>query len=170
MKLATIVFICFLSLCFRHDADSAGGKVLQLPDATLLVGYGPTNLQMTRSGHVLKLQPTANEPESWGHHISPSLSRDGKLIASAKLNGASREAIATFALTEKKWVEYREVHNLWSVSISADGSKLAFISEESGGFPVLQVLDTKTGQTRVIVSTPVSVYAAPTCWILQPRN
>lgn len=160
MKLGTIILICCLSLWFGHKVESKDDNVLHLPDATLLVGYGPTNLQITSSGRAFKLQPNANEPESWGHHILASLSRNGKLIGSARLKEGGRETIATFSLAEKKWVEYREVYYVWSVSISADGSKLAFVSEEKGGSPLLQVLDTKTGQTNVIVSTPVSVYAA----------
>jgi len=150
--------LCLL-LCLT-DIEAKRDELARLPGSVLLVGYGPTNLQLTTSTETLKLQPAGGEPSDWGHHVLPSLSQNGKVVASGRLKAAGREAIVTYAIAEKKWTEYAEVYNLWSVSISSDGTKLAFVSEEKGKSALLQVLDTKTG-TSVVVTDPVSVHAAP---------
>lgn len=152
--------LCFL-LCLNADIEAKRDGLTRLRGAVLLLGYGPTNLQITTPTQTLRLQPTDNDPASWGHHVLPSLSQDGRVVASARLKPEGRETIATYVVSEKKWTEYAEVYNLWSVSISADGTKLAFVSEEKGKGPLLQVLDTRTGLTSLILPTPVSVYAVP---------
>jgi dipeptidyl aminopeptidase/acylaminoacyl peptidase len=160
MGLIVLCSLCLL-LCLNSDIEAKRDGLLRLPGAVLLLGYGPTNLQITTATQTLRLQPTGSEPATWGHHVLPSLSQDGKVVASARLKSAGREAIATYVILEDKWTEYAEVYNLWSVSISADGTKLAFVSEEKGKGSFLQVLDTRTGLTSLVVPTPVSVYAAP---------
>jgi Tol biopolymer transport system component len=152
--------LCLL-LCLTSDIEAKRDGLPRLPGAVLLLGYGPTNLQITTATQTLRLQPTGNDPASWGHHILPSLSQDGRVVASARLKTEGRETIATYVISEKKWTEYADVYNLWSVSISADGSRLAFVSDEKGKGSLLQVLDTRTGLTSLVVPTPVSVYAVP---------
>lgn len=83
------------------------------------------------------------------------------MVASARLKSAGRETIATYSFAERKWAEYATVDELWSVSVSADSSKLAFVREEQGSSPALYFIDTKTGQRSPLVSNPVSGYAAP---------
>jgi dipeptidyl aminopeptidase/acylaminoacyl peptidase len=150
-----------LGLCLGTSIGAKENELLRLPGAILLLGYGPTDLQITTPTGTIKLQPTGNEPASWEHHTHPSLSRDGKLVATARLKAPGREVIATYLIPEKKWIEYSEVYNLWSVSISADGSKVAFVGQEKGELPLLKVLDTRTRISVVAVPSPVSVYAAP---------
>ncbi|MEK6302978.1 MAG: hypothetical protein AABO41_19885 [Acidobacteriota bacterium] len=159
MSLMVSCFLCLL-LC-PSDIEAKKGKLVRFPDAVLLVGYGPTNLHLTTPTETLRLQPTGSEPSDWGHHVLPSLSLDGKMVASARLTSADREVIATYLISEKKWTEYTQVSELWSVSISPNGTKLAFVSEEKGRV-LLRVLDTTTGLTSLVVPTPVSVYAVPT--------
>ena len=150
-----------LILCLNIVEAKRDG-LARLPGAMLLLGYGPTDLQMTMSTQSVRLQPTGNDPTSWGHHVLPSLSRDGNTVASARLKQDGRETIATYVISEKKWTEYVDVDNLWSVSISDDGTKLAFVSDEKGKGALLHIYDTKTGLSSLVVQTPVSVYALPT--------
>lgn len=160
MGLFVLCSLCLL-LCLNADTEAKRDGLPRLPGAVLLLGYGPTNLQITTPTQTLRLQPTGDDPASWGHHVLPGLSQDGKVVASARLKAAGRETIATYAVSEKKWTEHAEVNNLWGVSISADGTKLAFVSDEKGNGSLLKVLDTRTGVTILVVPTPVSIYAVP---------
>jgi len=150
------VFVCALV--------TAGGEkdhLLRMPTGVLLVGYGPTNLTLTTPVNAIHVQPAEAEPSSWDHMILPSLSRDGRMVATAHLHGPGRETIATYSVAERAWKEYASVFRLWSVSLSPDGGTLAFVSAENGARPLLNVLETATGRVRNLLPTPVSEGGVP---------
>jgi len=128
-------------------------RLARLPGATLLVGYPPTILAVTTPSENLILQPEPHPPGVADESVVfPSISRDGKTVAGARLKGGypRRVGIATYSMIERKWTEYAEGEYQDAVAISPDGSRLAFIGEleetSSGFIRRVHFIDTKTGQ------------------------
>jgi len=90
-----------------------------------------------------------------------TLSLDGQVIGSARLRGLGRERIATYSVKDHEWNEYAEVLNLWSVSVSADGDKIAYVAQERQDSAALFVLDRKSGKVQKLATSAVSVYSTP---------
>jgi len=143
-----IILLCGLVTAWSSHSYAQRPQVLGVPGATIVTGYGPTNLWCEKSGHVVRVQPVASEPSSWAHHVNVTLSLDGQVIGSARLRGLGRERIATYSVKDHEWNEYAEVFNLWSVSVSADGDKIAYVAQERQDSPALFVLDRKSGKVQ----------------------
>lgn len=141
-------------------------RLLHVPGSVLLLGYAEDDtLFVTRDGEELTLQPPG--PNRAGHHTYPSLSRDGTLVATSYVKSPYphyREGIATYSLVDNQWKEYSggDYHLVWAVSLSPDGTTLAFKAERNWEQPrQLLQLDLKTGDTTVLIepfwtSPPVS--------------
>ncbi len=127
--------------------------------SVLLLGYPEDDtLFVTRDGEELTLQPPG--PGRSGHHTYPSLSRDGTLVATSYVKSPHpryREGIATYSLVDRQWKTYDggDFVRVWAVTISPDGSTLAFKAERERERmeprPLLLLLDLKTGDMRVLI-------------------
>jgi Tol biopolymer transport system component len=133
----------------------------------LLLGYPDDDLlYITRDGQELTLQPPG--PNRSGHHTYPSLSRDGTSIATSYVKNPYphyREGIAIYSLVDKHWTEYSggDFHYVWAVSLSPDGSTLAFKAERHWSQPWrLLLLDLRTGVTTILMEPYLA--SAPVSW------
>ena len=151
-------FLLVLSLLlWLRMAEASGDGLLRMRGATLLLGPADTAfLAVTTPTETLTVLPLADQPQTRGYPIPafPSISRDGKLVACIRLKSANpqRAAAAIYSIPEKKWTEYAEAEYIGVVSISPDGSKLAFTSAEHQVPIRLNVVDLATGQQRLLPS------------------
>jgi Tol biopolymer transport system component len=127
---------------------------VRLPGATLLVGYPPDILMITTGDRTLKLQ---TEGGDW--YVTPSMSADGSLIASAHVTDNASPvprvrpllAVGVYSTIDKRWKDYANLEiQGGSVAISPDGSRLACFTPSTDEVPShLQFLDVKTGAVRI---------------------
>lgn len=97
-----LLFFClWLLFTLESDVEGRGDRLLNLPGALLLFGYGPTNLQVATPTDAWKLQPTGNEPASWGHHIFATLSQNGSVVASARLKSVGEKPLQRIPLQKE---------------------------------------------------------------------
>jgi Tol biopolymer transport system component len=145
---------------------SGGAKtndLLRLPGATLLHGTPPISLTLTTGEATLQLQ-TGGGP-LW--YVTPSMSTDGHLIASAHVAaGVSpasrlrpRLVVTVYSTTNQQWTDYADLAVFdGAVSISPDGTKLACITRRIAGAPgKLSILDLRTGAVTTASEGPASV-------------
>lgn len=145
-----------------------------LPNSSLLIGLPPFFLVLTNSHEVVRLQPEYGQPPTQdATSLYPSISRDGKMIAYArvKANQSGRVlAIATYSVTSDKHTEYAAGEYSGSIAISPDASRLAYPGArpfrqggQEGGDNHLHIIDLGTGQQIVgpeINSSPWPVFAS----------
>ncbi len=134
-------------LCNLGSSKAKHDYIPHIPGAALLIGWGPPNFMAVSMPHqTLPLLPEPNQPYIGGPLMYPSITRDGRIVASARLKSARprRVAIATYSVAEKRWTEYAEGDYAGSVAISPDGSKLAFAGEASSHPAPLNMIDLKT--------------------------
>jgi Tol biopolymer transport system component len=134
--------------------DAYGNDLPIMAGASLLVGNPPFFLMVTNAHENLMLQRESNQPETRdGTSVYPSISRDGKTIAYARVKAGSPErilAISTYDATAGKRTDYSEGEYSGSVAISPDASRLAFSAaqqrEGGPGDNHMHIIDLKTGQ------------------------
>ena len=86
----------------------------RMPGAILLVGYPPSNLLVTVNNKTRKLQEDAQGDAL----ISPSMSADGSVVASAhRISGdpftrAPRLMVSTYSMADDKWTDHKELVHL----------------------------------------------------------
>jgi hypothetical protein len=124
---------------------------LRLPGAAVLFVGGSETVRVVTAASVADLPSAA-------HYAS--LSRDGKTVATAIVKysprntsevSLAREAVGTYSLPSQRWIEYAEMHSVFSVSISPDGSALAIVGEPKYLEPlVLCVLNTVTRRCSAV--------------------
>jgi Tol biopolymer transport system component len=133
-KLAlTIALLAAIALAWLPiSAKSMFDNLPRLPRATLLLGWPPLMLVATTGGNTLQLQD-----EGGGNWIRPSISANGRVIASARRvpgiphadSSSSAMIVSTYSTADKKWTEYEDLLiDGGSVAISPDGSRLALIT------------------------------------------
>ena len=157
MRLWMILLCACLSGALVHGPmRSRTERLLHLPGSVLLSGYpGDDTLFVTRDGKELRLQVPGSKRA--GHHTYPSLSRDGTLVATSYVKSPHplyREGIATYSLVDRRWKQYNggDYTYVWAITISPDGSTLAFKAERDRTHrPQLLLLDLKTGDTTVLI-------------------
>ncbi len=127
----------------------------RMPGATLLTGYPPYSLAVT-TGEVTSTLQT--EGGDW--YVTPSMSADGHLIASARIADSASAVprvrpmltVGVYSMVEKQWRDYRNLEiQGGSVAVSPDGSKLAYITRSTAEVPRprIQFLDLKTGAVSI---------------------
>jgi len=152
-QFAALMAILVLFVVSSSGESLRKGNIPRLPGATLLLGWPPDQLTVTAGDRTSTLPGTA---ESW--MISPSISADGRVIASA-LPGSDYElsrsehwfTVSAYSTTDNKWTEYQGIElSHGAVSISPDGTKLACVARTSAADPSLfRILDLKTGKITV---------------------
>jgi Tol biopolymer transport system component len=152
MKKWCVVVAIFVALSSLWPIASVEAKMenfARFPGATLLTGYPPYSLVVTSGDATSKLQTGGGD---W--YVTPSISADGHLIASARTTDAStgsrvrpKLTVSTYSTTDQKWVDYKDLSVFdGSVSISPDGTKLACVTRKTAGAPSnLSILDLRTG-------------------------
>ena len=169
-KIAILVGCTFLALLWIQTAAASGDHLLRMPGATLLLGFGYVDdLVATTPTQAVRVLPADNQPQtrSYPSPTFPSISRDGKLIACARLKSSSpqRVAIATYSIEKRSWVEYAEVDDVWALAISPDNRKLAYVSNDVvGDSPLLHVLDMDSKLTNIFpaqISVPSAISWSP---------
>ncbi len=151
-----VAAVMFIALNLPWVAASVEAKIdnlPRLPGAVLLLGYPPFSLSVTTEDKTWKLQ----NDEQGDAIISPSISADGSIVASAhRISGdpftrAPRLMVSTYSMTNDKWTDRKDLEVLvGSVTISPDGSELACVTRKMPGAPSgLRILDLKTGKVIV---------------------
>ena len=149
--------VIFAALILPWSIASVEAKTDNLPrlsGATLLMGYFPDSLAVTIGDKTLKLQ---TEGGNW--YVTPSMSTDGNLIASARNADVASRApkafplliVSIYSMIEKRWRDYPSLETQGgSVAISADGSRLAYVTRSTGEtHPHIQFMDLKTGAVSI---------------------
>ena len=141
--------------------------LLHIPRAVLLLGYPEDDtLYISRGEEDVMLQPPG--PDRAGHHTYPSLSRNGAIVATSYVKSRHpnyREGIALYSFVDKAWKQYSgdDFHYVWAVSVSPDGSTLAFKAERHWSQPrQLLLLDLRTEATTVLMEPYLA--SAPLSW------
>ncbi|MGA3372889.1 MAG: hypothetical protein ABSC48_14125 [Terracidiphilus sp.] len=152
-QFATVMTILLLSMNSSSGEGLRRGNIPRLPGATLLLGWPPDQLTVTAGDQTSTLP---GKVDSW--MISPSISADGRVIASA-LRGSDFElsrwehffTVSTYSMTDNKWTEYPGLElSHGAVSISPDGRKLACVARTATeGTSLFRILDLKTGKITV---------------------
>jgi hypothetical protein len=145
-KLAAFLVIASCLLWFTSSVDAHKDDLPRMPGVALLVGHFPEDLAVTVGDKTTQIEAGG------GWEVLPSLSADGRMVASARMV-SSRFAdakltflVGTYNLVDEKWTEYKDLAiKGGSVAISPDGSKLA-CSKMVEGDPLLHILDLKTGK------------------------
>lgn len=134
MKKNAIVYILLSMGSLMLPDFSAGAKqdkLPRMPGAALLVGYAPRNLFLTGPKETVKVQESQESRD--GLVVDPSISRDGKIIASGRVVKADYPRtilIQTYSTMDRKWTGYKEIAGGGAIVISPDGSKMAFAAED----------------------------------------
>lgn len=135
-------------------------QLLRLPGATLLVGYPPSALWLTRQDQTLELQANG-----WGDgNVSPSMSADGRVIASGRYLGSDTPGFANlprhfgtaptiilsiWSADTRAWIDFPDLE-LGSggidVKLSPDGTQL--VLNRAGGIQLLSLQDGKVALIR----------------------
>src|SRR5260221_5435573 len=131
MKLYMVEMLALCMLLWPAiDAEPAGADVPVLPGASLLYGTPPFFLMVNNTHESVRLQPEDGQPETGDSTaIYPSISRDGKVIAYARLKASEPHrivAISTYSVAADKHTDYSEGEYSGAVAISPDADKLAF--------------------------------------------
>jgi Tol biopolymer transport system component len=120
----------------------------------------------------VRLQPEYKQSDTQdSSSIFPSISRDGKTIAYARLKDVSsgrKLAISTYSVTTGKYAEYATGEYFGSIAISPDASRLAYPGPRPLGFGGprdnhLHIIDLATGQQTLgpeITSWATPVFAS----------
>lgn len=145
--LCLVIGSCVLS--FTSSVDASKDNLPRLPGETLLVGHFPDDLAVTVGDQTTQIEAGG------GWEVLPSLSADGRVVASARMV-TSRFAetkltflVGTYDLVSNQWTEYGGLAiKGGAVSISPDGTKLA-CSKMAEGDALLHILDLKTGNITV---------------------
>jgi Tol biopolymer transport system component len=162
LKFATFAVIACCVLSFASLAKTNGDELPRLPGEGFLVARFPDDLAVTFGQKTTQVQGGGD----WA--VVPSISADGRVIASARLvPGQPPKAkptliVGTYDIATRKWTDHKELAiKGGSVAISPDGSKLA-CSYMATGASLLHILDLKTG--TISVGPAVTKYAGSLTW------
>jgi hypothetical protein len=141
-----VIGCCLLGLPARVEASK--DNLPRMPGAVLLVGHFPDGLAVTGDD-------TTTIEGSGGWEVLPSLSADGRMVASARMvQGRAMDLeptflVGTYRVADGEWKEYPELEIMGgTVAISPDGTKVA-CSKMAEGEALLHILDLKTGKIWV---------------------
>jgi len=144
-KLAVFPVIAFCLLFFPSSVAANKESLPRLPGAAFLVGRFPEDLAVTVGERTAEIQGGG------GWEVSPSISADGRIVASARmipnnsLESKPTFIVGTYDISANEWRDYLDLEiKGGSVAISPDGSKLA-CSKMAMGDEVIHLLDLRTG-------------------------
>lgn len=150
---AIVMFSAFSFQWFITSVEAKMDNLPRLPGGTLLVGAADT-LMVTTGDTTLNLQT-----EGGDRYVTPSMSADGQLIASAYVTDNASPVprarpllvVSVYSMIDKRWKDYANLE-IWggTVAISPDGSRLACVTRGAPEVPSrLQFLDLKTGTVNI---------------------
>ena len=148
-KFAASGVVASCLLLFTVSVRANKDNLARMPGATLLMAHFPDNLAVTVGDQTTQIEAGG------GWEVLPSLSADGRVVASARMV-QSRFAedkltflVGTYSLVDGAWTEYRQLAiKGGSVAISPDGTRLA-CSKMAEGETQLHILDLKSGKVWV---------------------
>src|SRR5258708_4466052 len=148
-----VTLVVFLDLACCTGQELRKDKLPRFPDATLLMGYPPGKLVVTTGDTTSVVQAGSGD---WS--VTPSISADGHLVASARIADdenfppTSRPllTVGIYSLRDKSWRDFRNLEiSGGKVAISPDGSRLGCITRTAGRPPRIQLLDLVTGTLSI---------------------
>src|SRR6266481_6492483 len=129
MKTYITLFFVLVVFPTAQSREVNGDNLPILPRASLLVGTPPFFLMVTNIRESIRLQPEYRQPDTNDStSIYPSISRDGKVVAYARLKAAQPQrivTISTYSAIGDKHTDYSEGEYSGAVAIAPDASKLA---------------------------------------------
>lgn len=159
--LAALISAVLSLPCSVRSVEARMGDLPRMARAILVMGYPPYDLVVTNGDATSKLQAEGGD---W--YVTPSISADGGLIASAHRSPSASPdlrsrpplTVGVYSLNDKKWTDYSDLRVFdGSVAISPNGAKLACITRNvAGGKSHVSVLDLKTGKIRVTSEATVN--------------
>jgi Tol biopolymer transport system component len=148
-RLAAFPVIACCLLFFTSFVEASKDNLPRFPGQALLMGHFPEDLEVTVGENTTEIHGGGE----W--EVLPSISRDGRVVASAHLipnlplESEPRFVIGTYTIGDNQWTYYNGLEiKAGSVVISPDGSKLA-CSHMSSGPALIHVLNLKTGRIWV---------------------
>jgi len=148
-KLAAFGVIAFCVLVFTSSVEANKDSLPRVSGGALLVGHFPDNLAVTVGEKTTEIEGAG------GWEVLPSLSADGRMVASARplptraADTNQTFVVGTFDLAGGGWKLYRDLKiKGGAVAISPDGSKLV-CSKMAEGDSLIHILDLKTGRIWV---------------------
>jgi Tol biopolymer transport system component len=156
------LLICVIgTLLSPQDRKASGDKLPILPGASLLVGTPPFFLIVTNTHENIRLQAEDPGVTRDSASIYPSISRNGKVIAYARLKASLPQrivAISTYSTMTNEVKSYSEGEYSGAVAISQDAARLAFSASrrrvEGSGDDHLHIIDLRTGQETLGPDVP----------------
>jgi WD40-like Beta Propeller Repeat len=149
VKLATFAVIACCLLSFTSSVGANKDNLPRLLGGALLVGHFSDDLAVTVGEKTTQIQGGGE----W--EITPSLSADGRVVASARmipsrsLDVSPTFIVGTYDIPSNRWTEYDELEiKGGSIAISPDGSEVA-CSNMAAGSSLLHVLNLRTGKMTV---------------------
>jgi len=138
-------------LWFTPSAEAKKHRLPRLHGTVLLVSYLPSDLAVTTEDKTSIIQGGGE----W--YVAPSISADGRVIASARSvaddppAARPRLIVGIYSMTDKRWTDYKDLVVFGdTVAISPDGSKLACAIRKVSGAPShFRFLDLRTGKITV---------------------
>jgi dipeptidyl aminopeptidase/acylaminoacyl peptidase len=150
--LMALVAAIVLLLSFHAFPAAKKDNLPRLTGAKLLLGWPPFGLTLTTVDQTSTLQQ--DEQSDW--YVTPSISADGRIIASAHpLPGEPPRSrslmVSTWSAADQRWTDYNNLEIAGgAVAISPDGSKLACVTRWRTDAPSrLEILDRKTGKLTI---------------------
>ncbi len=148
-RLAGFLVVGCCLLFSTSSVEASKDNLPRMPGAVLLVGHFPDGLAVTGGDTPTQVQG------SGGWEVLPSISADGRMVASARMvQGRAMDLeptflVGTYRLADGEWTDYPELEiKGGTVAISPDGTKLA-CSKMVEGEPLLHILDLKTRKVWV---------------------
>ncbi len=152
----SLIACCVLS--FTTFVEASKDNLPRIPGQELLMGRFPEDLAVTVGEKTTQIQGGGE----WA--VVPSLSADGRVVASARLipnlplESESRFVVGIYTLGDDQWTYYRGLEiKGGSVAISPDGTKLA-CSHMTTGPNRIHVLDLKNGNISLGPETTKGSY------------
>ena len=147
-----VVFAFAIMLLAVSFSQAEGSGTFSMPNSVLLFNVADSTLKLVAPDHLETLSiPAGNRNRplavaslgsgartvSWGFPVADDPSKTWKV----------RCAVGVYSISEKKWRTYGNFSQIHATAILADGSKVAFIADETdGNSRELLLLDTATGK------------------------
>ena len=126
------------------------GDTFSASDSVLLFARPYYDVRVVTPDHSLVIPPPVDVPANSGLFNYPSISRHGDFIAwGFAVQGhprPTRFALGVYSIAEQRWKMYGDFDDIGATAFSPDGSKIAFVAEESEKRPAFHIFDVGTGK------------------------